>query len=216
MHIEVLVEDASGKTFLDIMMPRLLGELGDPHTWRVIAYKGVGHVPKGLKPGSDAAHRVLLDRLPALLRGYDKTPGIDAVVVVLDVDRRDCVSFLAELRDLAARCQLKSMPLYRLAIEELEAWYLGDRLALLEAWPKAKLDVLHRYEQDCACGTWELLADAVHPGGVAAVKQAGWPLPGQLKSEWAARIAPMMDPDRNVSPSFGKLRDGLRRLTQQE
>lgn len=216
MHIEVLVEDASGKTFLDIMMPRLLGELGDPHTWRVIAYKGVGHVPKGLKPGSDAAHRVLLDRLPALLRGYDKTPGIDAVVVVLDVDRRDCVSFLAELRDLTARCQLKSMPLYRLAIEELEAWYLGDRLALLEAWPKAKLDVLHRYEQDCACGTWELLADAVHPGGVAAVKQAGWSLPGQLKSEWAARIAPMMDPDRNVSPSFGKLRDGLRRLTQQE
>lgn len=216
MHIEVLVEDASGKTFLDIMMPRLLGELGDPHTWRVIAYKGVGHVPKGLKPGSDAAHRVLLDRLPALLRGYDKTPGIDAVVVVLDVDRRDCVSFLAELRDLAARCQLKSMPLYRLAIEELEAWYLGDRLALLEAWPKAKLDVLHRYEQDSACGTWELLADAVHPGGIAAVKQAGWSLQGQLKSEWAARIAPLMDPDRNVSPSFGKLRDGLRRLTQQE
>ncbi|WP_315550140.1 hypothetical protein [Lautropia mirabilis] len=216
MHIEVLVEDASGKTFLDIMIPRLLGELGDPHTWRVIAYKGVGHVPKGLKPGSDAAHRVLLDRLPALLRGYDKTPGIDAVVVVLDVDRRDCVSFLAELRDLAARCQLKSMPLYRLAIEELEAWYLGDRLALLEAWPKAKLDVLHRYEQDSACGTWELLADAVHPGGIAAVKQAGWSLQGQLKSEWAARIAPLMDPDRNVSPSFGKLRDGLRRLTQQE
>lgn len=216
MHIEVLVEDASGKTFLDIMMPRLLGEFGDPHTWRVIKYKGVGHVPRGLKSGSDAAHRVLLDRLPSLLRGYDKSPGIDAVVVVLDVDRRDCVKFLAELKELAARCQLKSMPLYRLAIEELEAWYLGDRQALLEAWPKAKLDVLHRYEQDSACGTWELLADAIHPGGSAAVKQAGWPLPGQLKSEWAARIAPLMDPDRNASPSFGKLRDGLRRLTKQE
>ena len=216
MHIEVLVEDASGKTFLEIMMPRLLGELGNPHTWRVIPYKGAGHVPKGLKSGSDAAHRVLLDRLPSRLRGYDKSPGIDAVVVVLDVDRRDCVKFLAELKELAVRCQLKSMPLYRLAIEELEAWYLGDRQALLEAWPKAKLDVLHRYEQDSACGTWELLADAIHPGGIAAVKQAGWPLPGQLKSEWAAQIAPRMDPDRNVSPSFGKLRDGLRRLTQQE
>jgi len=39
-----------------------------------------------------------------------------------------------------------------------------------------------------------------------------WPLPGQVKHEWAKKIAPLMDMDRNVSPSFCKFRDGLRQL----
>lgn len=215
MHVEVLVEDASGKKFLEIVLPRLWGELGAPHTWRVIAYKGVGHLPRDLKSETDPAKRVLLDRLPVLLKGYDRTPGIDAVVVVLDVDRRDCKAFLAELQALAAGCNLRIMPLYRLAIEELEAWYLGDRVALLQAWPGARTDVLSRYVQDSACGTWEVLADAIHPGGAAAIRKAGWPLPGELKCEWAERIAPLMDLERNESPSFGKFRDGLRRLVRE-
>ncbi len=90
MHIEILVEDASGEKLLDAVLPKLLGEQGDPHTWRVHSYKGIGRIPKNLKPGTDANKRILLDRLPAALRGYGKTPGIDAVVVVLDSDRRDC------------------------------------------------------------------------------------------------------------------------------
>ena len=56
------------------------------------------------------------------------------------------------------------------------------------------------------------IADAVHPGGSAAIKKCGWPLPGQVKHEWAEKVGPLMDPERNISPSFGKLRDGLRRL----
>jgi hypothetical protein len=35
---------------------------------------------------------------------------------------------------------------------------------------------------------------------------------GQKKCEWAQRIAPHMDPERNVSTSFAKFRDGLRRV----
>jgi hypothetical protein len=99
--------------------------------------------------------------------------------------------------------------MFRLAIEEVEAWYLGDRQALQTAYPRAKTDVLNRYVQDSVCGTWELLADAVHSGGSEAIRKAGWPLPGQIKYEWAEKIGPLLEPDRNVSPSFGKLRDGL-------
>ena len=212
MHIEILVEDASGEKLLDAVLPKLLGELGDPHTWRVHSYKGIGRIPKNLRPGTDANKRILLDRLPSALRGYGKTPGIDAVVVVLDSDRRNCAEFLAELKALAAGCNPAPNTLFRLAIEEVEAWYLGDRDALQAAYPRAKADVLSRYTQDSVCGTWELLADAIHPGGSAAIKKAGWPLPGQIKCEWAQRIGPLLEPDRNVSPSFGKLRDGLRRL----
>ena len=94
----------------------------------------------------------------------------------------------------------------------MEAWYFGDQQALTTAYPKAKVEVLQRYQQDSVCGTWELLADAIYPGGSAAIKKAAWPLPGQVKYKWAESIGPLLDPDRNVSPSFGKLRDGLRRL----
>lgn len=215
MHIEVLVEDSSGEKLLAQLLPQILGEQGAPHTWRLKAYKGIGRIPKGLTAKADPAKRILLDQLPRLLQGYGKAPGIDAVVVVLDTDRRDCKAFLQELKSLAASCNPAPPTLFRLAIEELEAWYLGDRAALLKAFPRAKRDVLDRYVQDSACGTWELLADAVHAGGAAAIKKAGWPLPGQLKHEWAEKIGPLMSLHQNASPSFEKFRDGLSRLIAQ-
>lgn len=213
MHIEILVEDSSGEELLKVLLPELLGPQGDPHTWRMHAYKGIGRIPKGLLKKTDPAKRILLDQLPRILRGYGKTPGIDAVVIVLDTDTRDCTGFLNELKIMAEACGvLSDNTMFRLAIEEIEAWYFGDRDALLAAYPKAKPDVLGRYVQDSICRTWELLADAVFKGGAAAIRKDGWPLPGQVKHEWAKKIGPFMDPDRNMSPSFRKFRDGLRRL----
>lgn len=212
MHLEFLVEDSSGARLLAGLVPKILGPLGEPHSWRIHPYKGIGRIPKNLGRQGDAAKRVLLQQLPRLLQGYGKTPGIDALVVVVDSDRNDCSALLQEMRALLASCDPAPRTLFRLAIEEIEAWYLGDRQALLGAYPRAKMEVLNRYVQDAVCGTWELLADAVHPGGSGAVKRIGWPLPGQLKHEWADKIGPLLDPERNSSPSFGKLRDGLRRL----
>ena len=212
MHIEVLVEDSSGAKLLETLLPTLIGPLGDPHTWRVHPYKGIGRLPAGLTAKADPAKRALLDQLPRLLAGYGKTHGIDAVVVVLDSDRRNSKNFLAELKALLARCQPAPNTLFGLAIEEMEAWFLGDRTAILAAYPRAKKDVLARYEQDSVCGTWELLADAVYTGGAQAIKKAGWPLPGNIKHEWAGHIGPHMDITRNQSPSFCKFRDGLQQL----
>jgi hypothetical protein len=212
MHIEILVEDSSGCALLKKFVPKILGSHGEPHTWRIIAYKGVGRIPISLRPTADAAKRILLDKLPKLLRGYGQTPGIDCVLVVVDTDRRNCVSFLAELRSVAVACSPHRTVLFRLAIEEIEAWYLGDQEALLKAYPKAKRDILSRYIQDSICGTWEVLADAVHPGGSAAIKRVGFPASGQAKHDWAENIGSCMEIHRNLSPSFGKLRDGLHRL----
>lgn len=217
MHFEIVVEDSSGAKLMEAVLPKLIGEQGDPHSWRVHGYKGIGRIPKKeMSATADPAKRMLLDQLPRILRGYGKTPGIDAVVVILDTDKRNCVDFLAELKALATGCNPAPNTLFRLAIEEVEAWYLVDRQALEKAYPCAKADVLNRYVQDSACGTWELLPDAIHAGGSAAIRKAGWPLPGQIKHEWAEKIGPLLDPDRNVSPSFGKLRDGLRRLAAQD
>ena len=127
MHIEILVEDASGKKLLSVLLPKLLGPSDTAHTWRIHAYKGVGHIPPNLKGKTDPNKRILLDNLPRLLQGYANTPGIDAVVVLVDTDDRNCAAFLAELNKLAAASAPTLTVLIRLAIEEIEAWYLGDK-----------------------------------------------------------------------------------------
>lgn len=212
MHFEFLVEDSSGKALLRHLVPKAIGPLGGPHTWRLIDYRGVGRIPSNLLGKSDPQKRILLQRLPKLLQGYGKTSGIDAVVIVLDADRRDCKEFLRELNALAASCKSSPKPLFRLAIEEIEAWYFGDRKALLKAYPKAKKLVLDGYVQDGICGTWETLADAVYPGGSLKLNKTGWPAPGRMKHEWANKIGPFMELDRNKSPSLVKFCMGLRRL----
>lgn len=212
MHIEVLVEDSSGAKLVETLLPALIGSYGEPHTWRVHAYKGIGRLPPNLAAGGDPAKRALLNQLPRLLSGYGKTPGIDAVLVLVDSDERNCKVFLGELKALLAKCNPAPNTLFRLAIEEMEAWYLGDRQAILSAYPKAKMAVLDSYEQDSICGTWECLADAVYPGGSVAIRKAGWPLPGQVKHEWAEAIARHMNVAENQSPSFAKFRDGVLRL----
>jgi hypothetical protein len=67
MHIEILVEDQSGKAFLDIAVERMIS---DGHTFQVHAYKGIGRIPRNLNRSGDASKRILLDQLPRLLRGY--------------------------------------------------------------------------------------------------------------------------------------------------
>lgn len=212
MHLEILVEDQSGRQLVEHLLPKILGAYRSPHSWQLHHFRGVGRIPKNLEAEPDPRHRMLLDSLPKFLRGYSQMTEPPQVVVVVDVDDRDCRAFLAELQALASTTAAELRVLFRIAVEETEAWILGDPDALLEVYPKAKKGVLDRYVQDSVCGTWEVLADALHPGGAAAVKKTGWPLPGQLKSTWAESIGPRMNPERNTSPSFRKFRDGLRRV----
>ncbi|MEY2913439.1 MAG: hypothetical protein RLZZ184_2748 [Cyanobacteriota bacterium] len=71
MHFEILVEDISGKTTLDILVPKIINP--EQHTFNIHAYKGIGHIPKSLTSNSDPKKRILLDQLPRLIQGYGKT-----------------------------------------------------------------------------------------------------------------------------------------------
>lgn len=213
MHFEILVEDESGRIAIDAILEKILGPNGARHSWKTHGYKGLGRIPADLRGRADPAKRILLDRLPRLLRGYGKSlDASSAVVVVVDLDDRDCIAFKRELLDVLDACDPRPNALFRIAVEESEAWLLGDRDAVKAAYPRAKAPVLDGYRQDAVCGTWEVLADAVHAGGSAALAKAGWPAPGAAKCEWARKIAPHIDPDRNRSPSFQAFRDGVRRL----
>ena len=207
MHFEVLVEDQSGKKALDILIPKIIGA-GDQHTCEVHFYKGIGRIPRNLKSSTEANKRILLDQLPKLLRGYGKTfakypanyPAV--VIVVCDLDTKCLKEFRQELFTVLNACNPKPETRFCIAIEEGEAWLLGDIPAIKAAYPKAKVNVLSRYKNDNICGTWELLADAVSQGGANGLKKKGWTAVGQEKSIWAERIAPHMDVAINASPSF--------------
>ena len=213
MHFEILVEDPSGKRVLDILMPKILG---DQHSFRVIDYRGIGRIPKNLKSHTDASKRLLLNQLPKLLQGYGRTfagyrPNYRAaVILVCDLDDKCLKTFRQELLVVLNTCIPKPETRFCIAVEEGEAWLLGDIPAIKAAYPKTREDVLNRYKNDAICGTWELLADAVFIKGSGALKKQGSRAVGREKSAWAEDVAPHMDVDANTSPSFRYFRDKIR------
>ena len=215
MHFEVLVEDLSGKKMLDILIPKIIG---DQHTFRVISYRGIGRIPKNLMSSTDASQRILLNRLPDLLRGYGNTyinnPArhSTALLVVCDLDNNCLKTFRQALLDVLNSCNPVLQTQFCIAIEEGEAWLLGDIPAIKAAYPKAKNSVLNNYKNDSICGTWELLAEGVFIGGLKALKKKGTRAIGIEKSDWAQEITPQMDIDKNASPSFCYFRDKIREL----
>jgi len=216
MHFEVLVEDASGKIALESILKKILAQTGQGYTYKVISYKGIGHIPRDLRGNTDPQKRILLDRLPKLLKGYGKSCQnfSVAVIVIVDLDDKDCLQFKQEMLAILNTCQPRPTTLFRIAIEEGEAWLLGDRRAVESAYPRAKEQMLNKYMQDSICGTWEKLADAIYPGGSQKLKQLGWPHIGRVKCEWANKIAPHMDVESNQSRSFQVFRDGIRNLAR--
>ncbi len=215
MHFEILVEDQSGKKALDILMPKIVGA---DHTFKVHPYKGIGRIPKNLGAKNNANKRILLDQLPRLLRGYGKAfanypaecPA--AVILVCDLDDKCLRTFRQELIRILETCNPQPEARFCIAIEEGEAWFLGDIPAIKTAYPKAKDAVLNSYINDSICGTWERLADAVYPGGAAELSSKGWQAVGIEKSQWSEKISPHMDISNNASPSFIYFRQKLLEL----
>ena len=214
MHFEILVEDQSGKKALDILVPKIIG---DEHTFKVISYKGLGHIPRDLSGSTDPNKRILLDRLHKLLCGYGKTfvnwPDYPAaVIVVCDLDNKHLTKFLGELNTILETCSPKPETRFCIAIEEGEAWFLGDIPAVKKAYPRTKTAILNNYVNDSICGTWERLADAIFPGGSQKLLVQGWWRVGAEKSAWSTKITPHMDVKNNKSQSFCFFNQTLKEL----
>jgi hypothetical protein len=217
MHFEILVEDQSGKKALDIIVRKIVGE---DHTFNVHPYKGIGRIPKNLGTNGDASKRILLNQLPRLLRGYGNTfanypadyPA--AVILVCDLDNKCLKAFRQELFNVLNACNPQPETRFCVAIEEGEAWFLGDVAAVKSAYPRAKDAVLSAYVNDSICGTWERLADAVYSGGSTALSSKGWQAVGAEKSQWSEKISPHMNVVTNASPSFIYFRQKLLELAE--
>ncbi|HEY5853216.1 MAG TPA: DUF4276 family protein [Aldersonia sp.] len=101
--------------------------------------------------------------------------------------------------------------LNRIAVEELEAWFLGDVNAICAAYPGVPTTLANR------SGLRD--PDAVRGGTAEALervlKQSGDATGGLSKTDAARRIALHMEIENNRSNSFCQFRDGLRRFVRQ-
>ena len=204
MHFQFLIEDQSSAVLIEILMQRL-SLTNEYVTFNCKSFKGIGGFTKKNTVKETKSGKLLND-LATFLRGFNKSlQNIPAVIiVVLDNDTRNTEAFLAELTQVANQNMIIVDHVFCIAVEEVEAWLLGDEAAILAAYPSAKLQQLHAYVQDSICGTWEVLADVVYPGGVSRLKKdcPTYIEKGKCKSEWARKIGVYMDMSRNISPSF--------------
>lgn len=218
VHFEILVEDQSGKKALDILVPKIIGA---DHTFIIHSYKGIGRIPKNLGANGNASKRILLDQLPRLLQGYgnvftkypEDCPA--AVILVCDLDDKCLKAFRQELFNILSACNPRPETRFCIAIEEGEAWFLGDIPAVKSAYPRARGAVLNAYVNDSICGTWEHLADAIYNGGAATLSSKGGQAIGAEKSQWSEKISPHMNVVTNASPSFVYFRQKLLELLEQ-
>lgn len=192
MRIHYLVEGESEAAFLDGWLRRAL----PAHVHRVYPHKGKGSIPKNPLAPPDKLRRGLLDLLPATLRafGKDHDPRTDRTMVLVDADQENCRVLKSTLTAVLASTVLAPTTMFRIAVEETEAFYLGDSHAIKAAFPTFRTSVYNKYRQDSICGTWEVFRDVI-----------GWR--HEAKVKWARMMAPHLGvatsgPRLNRSPSF--------------
>lgn len=203
MHFQFLIEDQSGKALVDAVMEKVIAQF-DTVTYDGKFFKGIGGFTKRNTVKATKSGKLLND-LATYLRGFNKSlrDFAAALIIVLDNDDRDTAAFRAELEEVAAINNISVDYVFCIAVEEMEAWLLGDESALLCAYPRAKLAILRAYCQDSICGTWECLADAIYQGGSDKMKKTCSPNEiGKNKSDWALNIGKYMNIHNNKSPSF--------------
>ncbi len=205
MRVHVLVEGSSEEALFKIWLERFLPK---GHAFKIIKHRGKGRLPGNIERAPDPRRQGLLDQLPAKLRAFGTAldPNTDRVLVLVDLDNDDCRDLKRRLENLAKACDPAPVVLFRIAIEETEAFYLGDRAAIKKAFPHAKLGKLSEYEPDSICGAWELFQDVIGEAGR-----------GEDKVGWARKMGPHLGTAYqgragNRSPSFRALCTGLLKL----
>ncbi|MBI3270934.1 MAG: hypothetical protein HYZ53_18170 [Planctomycetes bacterium] len=173
------------------------------HSFQAHPHQGMGALPDDFEARPDPKRRGLLDLLPATLRAYADSAASrnDAVLVLVDADDKKCEVLLSKLLALAESLSPRPNLVFRLAIEETEAFYLGDLRALRSAFPNADMSKANAYVPDSICDTAELFGQIVGDGGMNKV----W---------WAEEMGPRVTtkPSHSRSPSFRKLHAGIVRL----
>jgi hypothetical protein len=196
-HLEILVEEPSMEAFLRALLPRLLPI---DRTFEIHAFQGKTD---------------LLTNLQSRLRGYAEwLPKSWRIIVVVDRDDDDCRHLKQQLDTIASDTGLLPRPqaagqswqlINRIAIEELEAWYFGDWLAVCRVYPRLPVNIPmksgFRNPDAIQGGTWEAFE--------RILQKHGYFTTGLRKIEAARAIGNLIDPIHNRSNSYRKFQAAL-------
>ncbi len=191
MHAAILVEDNSTEETVAILLSRLLANHPE-HTAEIVPFGG---------------KQRMLGRLRERFYMLARSHYADQVIVVIDQDTDDCEALKRRIHDdavaagLVYRNQLtsESSLRIRIAMTELESWFIGDPAAVRAAFPRlTERDMRLRRGQhpDDMPNAWEWLERRLMQRGYFPV--------GMRKVVAAEAIAPHLDlrPDANASHSF--------------
>ena len=202
MIFHVLVEGTSDEPTVREILARKFG-LIQGSQFQIHPHGGKGKLPTNPDAKPSPTNRTLLAQLPATLRAYAVKGNKVCVVVLVDQDDDDCAQLLGDLQTMLAA--LKKRPpnvIFRIAMEEIEAWFLADRAAILAAYGKANFSGVPTKDTDMVDDPSDILAGCL-----------GVPLPctGQMKAEWAENIGPHLNLKKPESPSLEKFIEGIGR-----
>ncbi len=199
LHFEIFLEELSAEAFVMEAWPRICPAGA---TCQTHAFQG---------------KQELLAQLPGQLRAMARwIPDHYRIVVLLDEDRDDLAALEDTLEQMSRGAGLNTLSVpgkgarvaNRIAVEELEAWMLGDPQALRAAFPKLSATfektAALRYPDAVKGGTWEALE--------RLLQKYGYYLGGLAKVDCARNVATHIDPHRNISPSFKNFYQGLHLL----
>ncbi len=207
LRIEALVEDLSGTYLIRSLLQNYFKEREGkkiPYEVYLRPHRGIGTLPTDLSYRPNRHHYGLLNLLPAKLRAYEHSLDKEhsLLLIVLDADKKDPAELQSRINRLVEKQAPSLDHVVAVAVEELEAWLLGDFTAIKKAYPQADEKIYKRYRQDSISGTWEQLAEIILGKASRSLIRAGYPAVGTYKCDWAEKISPNLQVGRNRSPSL--------------
>ncbi len=208
MYFQFLIEDKSTEILVNHIMEKLVNQYTEREIiWDIKSFGGIGHLRKKGNVLEQKTGKLLND-LPMYMRAFSKVlqnMAHSTLIIVLDNDKRDVEQFREELEEVAVSNMILCDYVFCVAIKEMEAWLLGDKEAIIKAYPDAKMQYIKKYNQDAICETWEVLADIVYPHGFLILKKkanGNYSEIGKAKCEWADKIGKYIHLYENISPSY--------------
>lgn len=172
-----MLEEPSAKMALDILLPKILPP---DVSFLCIPHEGKQNLERSI---------------PIKLKHWNVPDSW--FVIIRDKDQSDCVDLKARLKRL---CENSGRPetLVRIAVHELESWFLGDLAAVAAAFDQPRLAEKQNSRK------------FRNPDALANAKEEiGKLVKGYQKMAGARAIAPHLNPETNLSESFQQLLSGL-------
>lgn len=182
IQLVFLVEERSMQEVLNIILPQILPQ---EIYFQVIPHEGKSDLQKSI---------------PRKLKAW-QNPNV-FFIILHDQDSNNCIQLKQALQSLCVEAE-KPSSLVRIICHELEAWFLGDLIAVDQAFPGKNLS---RKQNSNKYRNQDQLNNAAQELK-SLVKE-------YQKISGARKIAPYLDLERNCSISFKVFIEGVTRLVK--